>query len=222
VEEKPGKWVNGAAFGKSSQNANMHQSGPPLPADFWQKVKQGQLSYPRYIGKGPGPFLLFELGDTLFILDQHAAHERILYDRIKSKKGESQSLLVPYVLEPHENEHYLKESEQNLDYIGYRIKKEADTWIVEAVPAIAAAQALEALVEWLSRPSSDATPIDAIAANLSCKAAIKDGDMLDQPSAERLIAEALALPEPRCPHGRPIFLAIPKEKLYAMFGRIIE
>jgi DNA mismatch repair ATPase MutL len=66
VEEKPGKWVNGAAFGKSSQNANMHQGSPPLPADFWQKVKQGQLSYPRYIGKDRGLFL-FELGDTLFI-----------------------------------------------------------------------------------------------------------------------------------------------------------
>ncbi len=222
VGEQSNNWVHGAALNMSFQSTNLRQDNSPLPADFWQKVKLGHLSSPRYIGRGPGPFLIFELGDTLFILDQHAAHERILYDRIKSKKGESQSLLVPYVLEPHENEHYLKESEQNLDYIGYRIIEETGTWIVEAVPAIAASQALEALVEWLSQPASDATPIDAIAASLSCKAAIKDGDILDQSSAERLIADALALPEPRCPHGRPIFISISKEKLYAMFGRIIE
>lgn len=222
VEERPAHRSGTEPWAQSSPSVKVQQGNQPLPSDFWQRVKLGQLSSPRYIGRGPGPFLLFEMGDTLFILDQHAAHERILYDRIKSKKGESQPLLVPYVLEPQENEHYLRESAPNLDFLGYKIEKEADAWIVEAVPAIAAAQALEALVEWLSRPSSDTGPIDEIAASLSCKAAVKDGDVLDQPSAERLIAEALALPEPRCPHGRPIFLAISKEKLYAMFGRIIE
>ncbi len=222
VEEPAGDWEGGAPFFSPSQSAKPQGRGAQLPSDFWQKVKQGQLSSFRYIGKGPGPFLLFEMGDTLFILDQHAAHERILYDRIKAKKGESQSLLVPYVLEPQDNEHYLREASQILEYVGYRIEKESEAWVVDAVPAIAASKALEALVEWLSQPSFDATPIDAIAANLSCRAAIKDGDILDQPSAEKLIAEALALPEPRCPHGRPIFIAIPREKLYAMFGRIVE
>lgn len=222
VEEPSGCWKGDAPFHSPSQSAGAQARGTQLPPDFWQKVKQGQLSSPRYIGKGPGPFLLFEMGDTLFILDQHAAHERILYDRIKAKRGESQPLLVPYVLEPQENEHYLRESSQILEYVGYRIARESETWVVNAVPAIAASKALEALVEWLSEPSPDATPIDAIAASLSCKAAIKDGDILDQASAERLIAEALALPEPRCPHGRPIFIAIPREKLYAMFGRIVE
>lgn len=230
VKEKMGTWpsdIDTATenFSESESFPHHNQAQPansPLPDNFWQKIKQGELGSFRYIGRGPGPFLLFVLADKLCILDQHAAHERILYDRIKSKKGESQSLLVPYVLEPNDNEHYLNASAQNLEYVGYRITKEAGTWIVDAVPAIAAAQALEALVEWLSQPAPDATPFDTIAASLSCKAAIKDGDILDQPSAERLISEALALPEPRCPHGRPVFLVIPKEKLYTMFGRRIE
>lgn len=220
--EASGRWAHDTPFFSPAQSAKAQERGTQLPADFWQKMKQGQLSSPRYIGRGPGPFLLFEMGDTLFILDQHAAHERILYDKIKAKRGESQPLLVPYILEPQENEQYLKEASQTLEYVGYRIKKESEVWVVEAIPAIAAPKALEALVEWLSQPSPDAGPMDAIAANLSCKAAIKDGDILDQFSAERLIAEALALPEPRCPHGRPIFIAISKEKLYTMFGRIIE
>ncbi|MEN6499338.1 MAG: DNA mismatch repair endonuclease MutL [Rectinema sp.] len=220
--EPSGRWAQDTPFFSPVQSAKAQERGTQLPADFWQKMKQGQLSSPRYIGKGPGPFLLFEMEDTLFILDQHAAHERILYDKIKAKRGESQPLLVPYILEPQENEQYLKEASQTLEYVGYRIKKESEVWVVEAIPAIAAPKALEALVEWLSQPSPDAGPMDAIAASLSCKAAIKDGDILDQFSAERLIAEALALPEPRCPHGRPIFIAISKEKLYTMFGRIVE
>jgi len=220
--EPSGRWAQDTPFFSPTQSAKTQERGRQLPADFWQKMKQGQLSSPRYIGRGPGPFLLFEMEDTLFILDQHAAHERILYDKIRAKRGESQPLLVPYILEPQENEQYLKEASQTLEYVGYRIKKESEVWVVEAIPAIAAPKALEALVEWLSQPSPDAGPMDAIAASLSCKAAIKDGDILDQFSAERLIAEALALPEPRCPHGRPIFIAISKEKLYTMFGRIVE
>jgi len=154
-------------------------------------------------------------------MDQHAAHERILYDRLKAKEGISQSLLVPYLIDPEDNEHFLEEAAQALEFIGYRISKEESAWAVEAVPAIAASQALEALVEWLHQPSVESTPLDSIAAALACKAAVKDGDILDQAAAERLIAEALALKEPRCPHGRPVLIAFPREKLDAMFGRTL-
>jgi len=201
-----------------------HQiSRSALPEDFWRRVQRGDASMPRYIGKGPGPFILFELEGALYILDQHAAHERILYDRITSKEGESQPLLVPYVLEAHENDRVLEESRDKLAFVGYRIERDGETWIVEAVPSIAASQSLEALTEWLSEPiPAQTSPLDAIAASLSCKAAIKDGDILDQHSAEKLISEALALPEPRCPHGRPVFISLSKERLYAMFGRLVE
>ena len=194
-----------------------------LPEDFWERVQSGEASMPRYIGRGPGPFILFELNSALVILDQHAAHERILYDRITSRQGESQPLLVPYVLEPQENDHYIEECRENLAFVGYGVLRDGETWIVDAVPSIAASQSLEALIEWLEQPLPPRTsPLDAIAASLACKAAIKDGDILDQHSAEKLIAQALALPEPRCPHGRPVFISLPREKLYTMFGRVVE
>ncbi len=196
---------------------------PTLPEDFWQRIQRGDASMPRYIGKGPGPFILFELETSLYILDQHAAHERILYDRITSKEGESQPLLVPYVLEPHDNDHAIEQNRDKLAFVGYRIERDGQTWIVDAVPAIAASRSLEALTEWLSEPlPAQTTPLDAIAASLSCKAAIKDGDVLDQYSAEKLISQALELPEPRCPHGRPVFISLSKERLYTMFGRVVE
>ncbi len=208
---------------RESDRGAFQVSRPALPDDFWQRVQRGDASMPRYIGKGPGPFILFELEGALYILDQHAAHERILYDRITSKEGESQSLLVPYVLEVHEDDSFLEQSKDKLAFMGYHIEKEGEAWIVTAVPSIAASQSLEALTEWLLEPlPAQTTPLDAIAASLSCKAAIKDGDILDQYSAEKLISQALALPEPRCPHGRPVFISLSKEKLYTMFGRIVE
>lgn len=197
----------------------MHSASNPLPADFWQKIRASNKTGPRYIGRGPGPFLLFELDGVLFIMDQHAAHERILYDRLKEKEGTSQSLLVPYLIDPEDNEYLLDKAAKALEFIGYRISKDESAWAVEAVPAIAAAQALEALVEWLHQPSVESTPLDSIAAALACRAAVKDGDILDQKDAERLFAEALALKEPRCPHGRPVLIAFTREKLDAMFGR---
>ena len=214
------EWGSGWPSFSEAKNQK-HAAGNPLPADFWQKVRENNEQSPRYIGRGPGPFLLFELDGILFIMDQHAAHERILYDRLKTKEGTSQSLLVPYLVDPEDNEHFLEEAAQALEFIGYRISKEESAWAVEAVPAIAASQALEALVEWLHQPSVESTPLDSIAAVLACKAAVKDGDILDQAAAERLIAETLALKEPRCPHGRPVLIAFPREKLDAMFGRAL-
>lgn len=205
----------------SSNSYFVRRDSTQLPDDFWHRIKDDNLSTLRYIGKGPGPFLIFELSDALFILDQHAAHERILYNKIKSTRGESQLLLVPYLLEPYENEHYLEESKDNLEFVGYGITRDKNTWIVEAVPAIAASEALEALVEWLSQPCCETSPIDALIASLACKAAIKDGDRMDEISALKLIQESLELPEPRCPHGRPIYLAFPRQQLYSMFGRTI-
>lgn len=218
AETKQQEWDTRRSFISEPQN-QLHTANNPLPADFWQKVRASTLTGPRYIGRGPGPFLLFELNGSLFIMDQHAAHERILYDRLKEKKGTSQSLLVPYLIEPEDNQNLLETAANDLEFIGYRISKDGSAWAVEAVPAIAATQALEALVEWLHQPSFESTPLDSIAASLACKAAVKDGDILDQIAAERLIAETLALKEPRCPHGRPVLIAFSREKLDAMFGR---
>jgi DNA mismatch repair protein MutL len=154
-------------------------------------------------------------------MDPHAAHERILYDRIVSTQGDSQSLLVPYLLDAHDNEQFLEEARDKLEFVGYRIVREKEAQMVESVPSLAAEGALEALVEWMSMPHSGGSPLDSIAAQLACKAAIKDGETLDPNTAQKLIEEALELREPRCPHGRPIFLSVSKERLYSMFGRLV-
>lgn len=175
----------------------------------------------RYIGHGPGPFILFELQDSLWIMDQHAAHERILYDRLKASRGTAQPLLVPHLIDPPEHGSLSPSALEALAFVGYEIQHEGSQWMITSVPAVEPAHSLEALEEWLSDPLPDSSPLDAIAARLSCRAAIKDGETLQAADAERLIKEALALPEPRCPHGRPIFFSLSRERLYELFGRIV-
>lgn len=209
TEEWHEAWHPIAAEQPASQTAIPTQAFPDTSLSF------------RYIGHGPGPFILFELKDSLWIMDQHAAHERILYDRLKAAKGSPQPLLVPHLIDPPEHGSISPDALKALAFIGYEIQHEGSQWVITAVPAIEPAHSLEALEEWLSDPLPDSSPLDAIAARLSCRAAIKDGETLQTTDAERLIAEALALPEPRCPHGRPIFISLSRERLYELFGRIV-
>ncbi|MCX7776042.1 MAG: DNA mismatch repair endonuclease MutL [Spirochaetaceae bacterium] len=192
--------------------------GGSLPADFWETLRSDER--PRYIGRGIGPFLIFTLGDAIWIMDQHAAHERILYDRLLSRPGTAQPLLVPYVVHEDEIVQTLSQSREDLAALGYILDFHEDTVSIEGVPALCAETALDALLFWASE-SGRGTPVDHLIATLACRAAVKDGDQLDDMHAKELIAEALALPEPRCPHGRPVFLQLSHEYLYQQFGRLL-
>ncbi len=179
----------------------------------------------RFLGRAFGPFLVFESAEELYILDQHAAQERILYDRLRSAKGKSQALLVPFVMEIQstETEKRLSTSFFDLEHMGYRMEKSPGQLIVNGVPAILGEKGLSILAESLSEDSDFNAEADgqfgAVAASIACKAAIKDGDLLEDSAAIALIAQSLALPLPRCPHGRPIWLKLDRKTLNRLIGR---
>lgn len=174
----------------------------------------------RYLGHAFGPFLLFEMDEILYILDQHAAHERILYDGLKEKGSAEQPLLVPLVLDElgADAESGLALSSVQLREAGYRIEKQSDRWIVTGVPSILGEKAVTALAEILE--GGGGIPGDRIIATIACRAAVKDGDELDPAAACDLFRRALELPVARCPHGRPIWIRMDRERLYRMVGRI--
>jgi len=174
----------------------------------------------RYIGRALGPFLLFEKGDELWFLDQHAAHERMLFDELMARPPEAQELLVPEVIENEgeAEDALLAEAAGRLGRAGFKIEREGDAWIVTAAPAPLSRGAAQAARE-LARESGD--PLRAACALAACRAAIKDGVELDAAAAESLIARALALPEPRCPHGRPIWTRITRDQLYSLVRRSV-
>ncbi len=177
----------------------------------------------RYLGRAFGPFIVFELDETLYILDQHAAHERILFDRLSAKEGSSQSLLVPAVLDFPSSEagSRIRASLPELERMGYRLKPEGDSIVVEAVPSFLGEKALSSLQDAFSEDFGRESPALGFIATMACRAAVKDGDILEPAAAKDLIERSLALALPRCPHGRPIWLKLDRESLYRMVGRII-
>lgn len=174
----------------------------------------------RYLGQAFGPFLVFEMDESLYILDQHAAHERILYDDLKSRGATGQSLLVPLALDelgPDARDGF-DAARADLERAGYRFEASGDGWLVQEVPALLGEKAISALAEALHEGFGE--PGDHVLATIACKAAVKDGDSLDPAAAIDLIARALRLLQPRCPHGRPVWVRFDRDRLYRMVGRI--
>lgn len=176
-----------------------------------------------YLGQVLGVFLAAQLGDEFILVDQHAAHERILFDALMSGGCAAQELLVPIV---HESESdaedaYLKAHAEELEVLGFRLRREGGSWLLETAPAMLPASKTGALFELLrTRPDPDAL-LREVAARSACRAAVMDGDALDDAAAVSLIRQALDLPDPHCPHGRPIWIRMSKEDLYRAVRRIV-
>ncbi len=177
----------------------------------------------RYLGSALGVFLVYEEDGALWLLDQHAAHERLIFDRLVSTPPAVQELLVPLVLEPESDaeEAWLAASAELLKEAGYTLERSGSDWQVTGLPAGLGSPDASAVLELLrSRPSPDSLLREAHATT-ACRAAVKDGDELDRTAALELIARARDLPEPRCPHGRPVRIRLGKDDLYRLVKRIL-
>jgi DNA mismatch repair protein MutL len=176
---------------------------------------------PRYAGCVFGVFILLEWGDKLFIIDQHAAHERILYDRFLSQPIPAQELLVPITFntESGEDDNFLEAQMAELANLGIVIEKDGNTWQITALPADWRLMDAQTVKELLALREAGENIAERWAATLSCHQAIRDGERLDDASALALAKEALKLPEPRCPHGRPIWTEVSREALYKAVRR---
>ncbi len=177
----------------------------------------------RYLGQLFGVFLLAEMDDVFYILDQHAAHERLLYEKI-ARNSPVQRLLHPIPLEVEEEvSDHLETQSEKLREVGVELQQNPDdgTWEVIAVPASASGSP-GALVDTLTTLDFDEGNVkQEFFAILACKAAIKEGDRVDAATALAIIEETFALDNARCPHGRPVWHAVSREELYRLVGRIV-
>jgi len=177
---------------------------------------------------------MLEDGDDLIVLDQHAAHERILYERLlgRARDGEvpAQPLLVPAVLEITTREARLLESEREwIEAAGFRFDAFGSHEVAiraipgnerEIVPAPALRAVLDDLLEEHGTVRKDAR--EAVLASIACKAAVKAGDRLDEISVRALLSDLAALENPyQCPHGRPTVFRITRKDLEKRFRRIV-
>jgi DNA mismatch repair protein MutL len=193
---------------------------PPRDFSPWEEgaeLREKSVPYGRirYLGKVFGLFLLVEKEDRLFIIDQHAAHERLLFEKLLSGTIPVQELLVPLVLNTGDDEDdlFLEKKQEELARLGIILAKEDGQWCIEALPAAWKAGDSETVREILNLKNAGSDLALSWAASLSCHEAIKEGDYLDPRSALELAEAVLTLSADRCPHGRPLWVEISKEEL---------
>jgi DNA mismatch repair protein MutL len=179
-------------------------------------------------------YLIAETGEGMMVIDQHALHERILYEefrtRIAQGKMESQRLLVPEPVDmPAGDASALFEQSQILAELGLEVEPfGGDTVLVRSVPAILDRVGPERLVRDLAEhlrsqplpPSRDGVLAELLHM-MACKAAVKAGQPLSAPEITALLERRhLVADSHHCPHGRPTALIFTKADLEKQFGRI--
>lgn len=178
----------------------------------------------KFIGTCLGTFLLAEKNNCLYIIDQHAAHERILFDRLMNNQDENanQQLLIPYKIrtESKTQDLQLEKLQSRLSQIGFEIQKIEDGyWEVTSIPERWTGSEFDLKQALFVKHVEPEEIIRSIAAMTACKAAVKDGYILDPITAEKLVKQAFNLEDPHCPHGRPIYTVISREKLFELVKR---
>lgn len=178
----------------------------------------------KFIGTCLGTFLLAEKNNCLYIIDQHAAHERILFDRLMNNQDENanQQLLIPYKIrtESKMQDLQLEKLQSRLSLIGFEIQKIEDGyWEVSSIPERWTGSEFDLKQALFVKHVEPEEIIRSIAAMTACKAAVKDGYILDPITAEKLVKQAFTLEDPHCPHGRPIYTVISREKLFELVKR---
>jgi len=187
------------------------------------------------IGQVFDTYWLVQFQDSLYIIDQHAAHERVMYERtlkeMKSREYTSQYLSPPIILSLSMQEaQLLEEHIDRFTRIGFEIEHfGGEEYAVRAVPdnlfGIAKKELLMEMIDDLADGiNTSMTPdlIDEKVASMSCKAAVKGNNRLSAKEVDALIGELLTLDNPyHCPHGRPTIIAMTKRELEKKFKRIV-
>lgn len=178
-------------------------------------------------------YVLVEKDDSVYVIDQHAVHERMIYDRLMKNVGENyvQSLLIPYVFSVNfEEKAALDELLPELTEIGFEIEDfGGQSFKVSAVPVTLAGMDLDAYFRSVCEDLSGFKKVsarDAIRKKLvqhACKTAIKGGDSLNDAQIRDLLSQInLAEKVPlQCPHGRPAIVKISHKEVDKMFKRIV-
>ena len=188
----------------------------------------------KIIGQLFDTYWLIEYEDKLFIIDQHAAHEKVLYERTMKKISEktftSQTISPPIILTLNQDEvQALETYEAQLSMFGYEIEPfGGKEYAITAIPADFTdidmkTMFIEMLDDFANISGKDAPNlIMEKVASMSCKAAVKGNNHLSRPEIEALIDELLELDNPyNCPHGRPTIISMTKYEIEKKFRRIV-
>ena len=183
----------------------------------------------KLIGEAFGTYIVAQKGDSVFMIDKHAAHERILFNKLKQNQMiESQSLLIPITVKLIGDEYTAMVSNTDLlcDY-GFEVEDFGnESVMVRAIPAMLSKEDVEGVIieaaqSLAQKGSVDLERIDDILHTVACKAAIKAGYITSDTEKLNLAIKVLSGDDIMyCPHGRPVAFEIKKYNLEKYFGRI--
>ena len=199
---------------------------------FEESEEYNKIPY-KFIGIAFKTYIIFELDNELYILDQHAAHERILYEKVKENyysdsKKDSQLLLIPDVITlTHKEMNIAKDNMDKFERAGFVLEEFGEnTFKLTGVPNICLElDNKELFLETLDEINSVARTAkqeieDRFIATIACKAAVKANMALTKEEVDSLMEKLLKLPNPfTCPHGRPTTIKMTKTDIEKKFAR---
>ena len=200
------------------------------PASEVEEVKTEPEPY-RVIGEAFKTYIFVEQGKKLLIIDKHAAHERMLFEKLRANNGEieTQMLLAPVTVTLSKEEYSaVLDNLELLDKAGYRVEDFGGGMVIvsECPTAVADADLAEVVMElagYLVNNRRELIPekLDWIYHSTACRAAIKAGDKTSEYELEKFVEKLLNDPDIRyCPHGRPVLIEMSKYEIEKNFGRV--
>lgn len=193
-----------------------------------------ELTSSRVIGTLFDTYILLETKDrTLLMIDQHAAHEKVLYEQLVAlemeKKVVSQPLIAPVIVSMSRSDiSFIEEHSKDLEDIGFEVSSMGDSELaIRSVPAQVDPQSvssafIEMVDEWMHESKTRKDALILSLATSACKAAVKGHDKLHDIEIKRLLEDLSVLKDPyHCPHGRPILIRLPEKEIEKEFKRIV-
>ncbi len=217
------------------KNPDISDFSPPSPflnvENPVQNVESAAAPHHKILGEAMRTYIIVELEDSLLLIDKHAAHERMIFDRLKAQDREimAQALLCPVTFRASGEEgELLEENGELLCSLGFELEPYGENeYIIRSVPADMlpedARSALEEILEKLRRGKAPdpASARDEILHTVACKAAIKAGWDTDKKELEKLVEAVLSGKVKYCPHGRPVSVSLSRRELDKLFKRIV-
>ncbi|NLC83675.1 MAG: DNA mismatch repair endonuclease MutL [Ruminococcaceae bacterium] len=234
---KPGEF--GSYTLKDSAAVPESEMEPVAEMQHQSLLKAADLSQGRIIGQLFTTYILVEWQNELLMIDQHAAHEKILYEKLRAalqarQKPTVQLLLVPQTMTITPAEKIIFESEKEFfNSLGFELEPfGSNSLLIRSLPELDSAKinaeaAVRTALQNLQNvrraaPETIDSIIDETLYQMACKAAVKAHDKLAPVEIERLLADLAPLENPyTCPHGRPVIIRMPRLELEKKFKRVL-
>lgn len=234
VASGPGKPLfGGLSTAKEEAAAPSVPLALEVPGEPGRPGERPRFSDLVYVGQTAGTYLIFTGAEGMVLVDQHAAHERILFEKLRGQaqpeKAVGQRLLIPEVVSlPPRDLAFLAEAAPILEEAGMEVEPfGGDSIVIKAIPALLSHAAARTLILDLIADCAEAArdlPLverrEAIFTALACRGAVKAHRDLTGPEVGRLCRDLDAIPHAlTCPHGRPLALSLSVYELEKMFRR---